>query len=105
MQTGLQPLQHRCSIALLPARLRFNSRLSVRAADGSKTLSHNQTLVRCGNPDSRELKAAAAPIRTAASILLAAALTIGNLAFTNTALAKTNPVKKSDPYEVYLHTA
>ena len=59
--------------------------------------------MRCGNADTRELNVAAAPTRTAASVLLAAALTIGNLAVLNTASAKPNSVKKSDPYEVDLH--
>lgn len=102
MQNGLQPLQHRCGIALLPPRSSLNPRLP--AADRSKRLSHDQSLVRCGNPDTRELKAAAEPTRTAAGVFLAAALTIGNLTVTDTASAKPNPVKKSDPYEVHLLT-
>jgi len=51
-------------------------------------------------PDTDRQGEAGFTSRRLLSAALAAAVSIGTLAATESALAKTNPVKKTDPYEV-----
>ena len=101
MQHSLQQLQQRCGISPLPPRSNLKSRSLLRPHQSSKAFLSYHQVVQCSDSDSRKQQPSTAPAQTAASMLLAATLTIGNLFATDSALAKTNnPLKKSDPYEV-----
>ena len=56
--------------------------------------------MRCNSSDTDGQGDAGFTSRTLLGAALAAAMSMGALVSTESALAKTNPVKKSDPYEV-----
>ncbi len=100
MQTALQPLHHRCGIALLPSRRSTCSQTSPRRVRGEKARQALQMVIRCNSSDTDRQEKAGCTSRTLLGAALAAAMSMGAFASTESALAKTNPVKKSDPYEV-----
>ncbi len=57
-------------------------------------------VIRCNSSDTDQQGEAGCTSRTLLGAAFAAAVSMGALASTESALAKTNPVKKSDPYEV-----
>ncbi|DBB17653.1 TPA: hypothetical protein ACH3X3_002694 [Trebouxia sp. C0006] len=99
MQTALQPLHHRCGIALLPSRRSTCSQTSPRRVRGEKARQALQMVIRCNSSDTDRQEKAGCTSRTLLGAALAAAMSMGAFASTESALAKTNPVKKSDPYE------
>ncbi|DBA79997.1 TPA: hypothetical protein ACH3X1_008200 [Trebouxia sp. C0004] len=96
MQTALQPLHHRCGIALLPSRRSTCSQDSPRRVRGEEARQALQVVIRC---NSFEQGKAGFTSRTLFGAALAAAVSMGTMASTESALAKTYPVKKTDPYE------
>lgn len=100
MQTVLQPLHHRCGIALLPSRRSKCSQNSSKHVRGIQARHALQLVVRCDSSDTDRQGKAGCTSRTLLGAALAAAISMGALSSTESALAKTNPVKKSDPYEV-----
>ncbi len=100
MQTALQPLHHRCGIALLPSRRSKCSQNSKKHVRGIQARQALQKVIRCNSSDTDRQGKAGCTSRTLLGATLAAAVSMGALASTESALAKTNPVKKSDPYEV-----
>ncbi len=100
MQTVLQPLHHRCGIALLPCRRSPCSQNSLRLVREEKGRQALQVVNSCKSSDTDRQGEAGFTSRRLLSAALAAAVSIGTLAATESALAKTNPVKKTDPYEV-----
>lgn len=98
MQTGLQPLQQQCGIALLPSRSTRRTATLLRRVQAFNARS-SRVSIRCCSSDTETQQQPNFPARTLLGLALAATLSIGSLTSTQAALAKTNPVKKADPYE------
>ena len=99
MQTGLQPLQQQCGIALLPSRSTRRTATLLRRVQAFNARS-SRVSIRCCSSDTETQQQPNFPARTLLGLALAATLSIGSLTSTQAALAKTNQVKKADPYEV-----
>ena len=102
MQISLKPLQQRCGSSPLLLPLVPNVRLKYQHVPSSRSPSGCASVVTCSRSDSHHQHSFAAPAHAPASIMFAAALALSNAVATDAAFAKTNPPKKSDPYEVSL---
>lgn len=99
MQTSLKPLQHQCGIATLPNRISVQSKQSPRLVPAANSRRNHQAVSTCASSDSDTQRQLGFLPQNVLGIVFAAALSVTTLSATESALAKTNPVKKADPYE------